>query len=252
MVARAEHRQDHVEIVQVRGVFTDEDEEPQFTIRALDYLLRSHALNMIYPAPLPVAVEMDPKTAATWCFSMFGNRALIATPYRFDRPDPDRPLRTHSLLRIAVARGNTSEIERRLAAGDPIDLLAGDGLAPLHWAVASHDPAIMSLLLDRGAPVDVRSAEGATPLMNAVQSGSVDKMCFLLDHGADVNARDRRGFTAPHRAAEMGNLEALRALLDRGAEPNLAAEGQTPRSLAERRGHREIVAILNVRISAAG
>src|SRR5262245_65905967 len=100
---------------------------------------------------------------------MFGNRALIATPHRFDRHDPDRPLRTHSLLHIAVARGNTSAIERYLAAGVPIDLLAGDGLAPTHWALVSTDPAVMSLLLERGASVHVRSAEGATPLRNAGQ-----------------------------------------------------------------------------------
>src|SRR5262249_3751127 len=155
-----------------------------------------------YPAPLPVGMEADPKAAAMWCMSLFGNRALIATPYRFDRHDPDRLLRTHSLLHIAVAQGNTSAIKKYLAAGVPIDLLAGDGLAPLHWALAAGDPAIMSFVVARGLSGDVRSAEGATPLMNAVQSGSVDKLCFLLDHGADVDARDRRGFTALHRAAE--------------------------------------------------
>jgi hypothetical protein len=53
VVARVEQRQDHVEVTQVRGTFEAEDEEPQFTIRALDYLLRSHALNTVYPTPLP-------------------------------------------------------------------------------------------------------------------------------------------------------------------------------------------------------
>src|SRR5215475_2088329 len=149
VVACVEQRQDHVEIVQVRGAFGAENEEPHFTIRVLDYLLRSHALDTVYPTPLPVGMEADPKAAAMWCMSMFGNRALIATPYLFDRQDPDRPLRTHSLLHIAVARGNTSAIERYLAAGVPIDLLAGDGLAPLHWALASDDTAIMNLLLHR-------------------------------------------------------------------------------------------------------
>jgi Ankyrin repeats (3 copies)/Ankyrin repeat len=251
VIACVEQRQDHVEITQVRGTFGADDEEPQFTIRVLDYLLRSHALGTVYPTPLPAGTEADPKAAAMWCMSMFGNRALIATPYRFDRHDPDRPLRTHSLLHIAVAQGNMSAIERHLAAGVPLDLLAGDGCAPLHWALVPDDPAIMSLLLDRGSSVDVRSAEGATPLMNAVEIGSVDKLCFLLDHGAEVDARDRRGFTALHRAAEIGLLEALRVLLDRGAAPNIAAEGHTPRSLAEGRGNEEIVAILNEYISAA-
>jgi hypothetical protein len=74
-VAYVEQRQDHVEITQVRGTFVDEDEEPQFTIRVLDYLLRSHALNTVYPAPLPVGTEADPQAAAMWCMSMFGNLA---------------------------------------------------------------------------------------------------------------------------------------------------------------------------------
>ena len=76
-------------------------------------------------------------------------------------------------------------------------------------------------------------------------------MGFLLDHGADVNARDRRGFTALHRAAEMGHLDVTQLLLDRGATPNPDAKGDTPRSLAEGRNRKEIVAILNNYIGAA-
>ena len=141
----------------------------------LDYLLRSHALGVGYPAPLPDGLEEDPKAAAMWCMSMFGNRALFATPHEFGPPDADPPLRTQSVLHIAVARGQASEVERHLAAGVPVDLLAGDGLAPLHWALSSDDPAIMALLLDRGSPVDVRSTQGATPLMTAAQSASVTR-----------------------------------------------------------------------------
>ena len=115
-VARVEQRQDHVEITQVRGTFEADEEEPEFTIRILDYLVRSHALDTAYPAPLPAGMESDPQAAAMWCMSMFGNRALIATPHSFVRLDPDRPLRTHSLLHIAVARGNTSAIDEFLAA----------------------------------------------------------------------------------------------------------------------------------------
>lgn len=251
VVARVEPRSEYVEITQVRGTFAGEDEEPEFTIRVLDYLLRSHALETVYPAPLPAGVESIPESAAMWCMCMFGNRAWFATPYRFDRVDPDRPLRTDSVLHIAVALGDASAIEEHLAVGVPIDVLAGDGLAPLHWALASDDPAIMTLLLERGSPVDVRSAEGATPLMQAVQSASTEKVRFLLDHGADVNARDHRGFSALHRAAEMGDLDVLQGLLDRGAMPNPDAQGHTPRSLAEGRENGDIVAVLNRYIDAA-
>jgi hypothetical protein len=251
VVARVEQRPGHIEITQVRGTFGAEDEEPEFTIRVLDFLLRSHALDTVWPAPLPTGMESDPQGAAMWCMSMFGNRASIATPHTFGRLDPDRPLRSHSLLHIAVARGHASAIDQHLAAGVPIDLLAGDGLAPLHWALASDDSAIMTLLLDRGSPIDVRSDEGATPLMNAAQSASMEKASILLDHGADVNARDRRGFTALHRAAEMGHRDVLQLLLDRGAAPNPDAEGHTPRSLAEGRNRKDIVAVLNKYIGAA-
>jgi len=249
VLARVEEREDHVEITQLRGSFGPEGEDEDFTGRVLDYLLRSHALDTVYPAPLPTGMEADPQAAAMWCLAMFGNRALYATPHRFVRPAPDRPLRTDSLLHLEVARGNASAVDEQLAAGVPIDLLASDGLAPLHWALESRDSAILSLLLDRGSPVDVRSAEGATPLMNAVQSGSLEKTVFLLDHGADVNARDRRGFTALHRASGLGHLALVQLLLDRGATPNPDAEGHTPRSLAEGRHRKDIVAVLATRIA---
>ena len=245
VVARCEQHDGHVEITQVRGTFGAADEAPGLTVRMLDYLLRSHALDTVYPAPLPAGMENDPKVAAMWCMSMFGNRTWFATPYEVAPHDPDRPLRTHSLLHIAVAQGNAQGIEECLVGGVPIDLLAGDGLAPLHWALACDDPAIMTLLLDRGSSVDVRSSQGATPLMNAVQSASIERVAYLLDHGADVNAQDLRGFTALHRAAEMGHLDVLKMLLNRGAAPNPEAEGHTPRSLAEKRGENEIMRLLD-------
>ena len=251
VVARVEKHSDCAQITEVRGTFGDEDEEPGFTTRVLDYLLRSHALDTAYPVPLPAGMDSDPHAAAMWCMSMFGNRALVATPHEFVRIDPDRPLRTHSLLHIAVARGQVQAVDEYLAAGVPIDLLAGDGLAPLHWALSAGDTTIMSLLVKRGSPVDVRSDEGATPLMNAVQSASMENVAFLIDHGADVNARDLRGFTPLHRAAEMGHLDVTRLLLDRGAMPNPESEGHTPRSLAEGQSRAQIVAVLDQYISAA-
>ena len=251
VVAHVEQRDDHVEITQVRGTFGAEDEDRELTTRILDYLLRSHALGTVYPVPLPTGMETDPQAAAIWCMSMFGNRALVATPHRFARLVPDRPLRTHSLLHIAVIRGNASAIDEYLAAGVPIDLLAGDGLAPLHWALATDNPAILTLLLDRGSPVDVRSAQGATPLMKAVESGSIGMVGFLLDHGADVNAGDQRGYTALHRASVLGHLAVAQLLLDRGAAPNPDAEGHTPRSLAEGQKRKDIAALLKKYITAA-
>jgi hypothetical protein len=242
--AHVEPRGRFVEITSIDGTLVADDEEPELTIRMLDYLLRSHALGACYPVPLLPGLGEDPKAAAMWCMSAFGRLAWVATPHSFPRVDPEKPLRTHSMLHIGVARGDASAIEAALVAGVPIDLLAGDGLAPLHWALARVELSTMTLLLERGSPVDVRSAEGATPLMNAVQNSSLEKVSFLLNCGADPNARDRRGFTALHRAAELGHLELVRLLLDSGAASDTQAEGHTPRSLAEMRGRTAVIALL--------
>jgi hypothetical protein len=245
VVADARIAGEFLEVTALSGAFCSDDEPPAFSIRVLDYLLRSHALDMIYPAPLPAGADREPQRAAMWCMSTFGNRVHFATPHELVGPIPERPLRTHSLLHMAVACGKLDEVKRLLNAGMPADLLAGDGLAPLHWAIAQDDIAMPSLLLERGSPVDVRSAEGATPLMNAAQARSLAKVAYLLDRGADADAADGRGFTALHRAAEMGEIEIVRLLLGRGASPHRDAQGHTPRSLAAHRGEKAIVELMD-------
>ena len=234
-----------IEITTLRGTFAANDEQPSFTRRVADYLLRSHSLNMVLPAPLPAGMEADTQRAALWCFSCFGNQAQFATPHELVLPMPDEPLRTDSLLHIAVARGDLIATKSLLDNGMPVDLLAGDGLAPLHWSLARADTAMAALLLERGSPIDVRSAEGATPLMHAVQWRSGVTATFLLDRGADANAADKRGFTALHRAAEMGELQIVQLLLSRGASPHARAQGVTPQSLAEMRGQNAIARLLS-------
>jgi hypothetical protein len=233
------------EVTAVQGVFAAEDEAPAFTERVLDYLLRSHALGQVFPAPLPPGMEQNPGGAALWCMSRFGSLALVATPHPVPGGPPEQPLRTDSLLHIAVARGDTTAAGALLDGGLPVDLLARDGLAPLHWAGAQQGTAVGEFLLARGSPVDVRSAEGATPLMNAVQGRSVPLATWLLERGADPNAADGRGFTSLHRAAEMGLVELVQLLLGRGARPDVEAQGHTPRSLAQGRGETAILELLD-------
>jgi Ankyrin repeats (3 copies) len=244
VVASIEVHDDIAVVTAVRGTFLSEDETPEFTLRILDYLIRSHALDMVYPVPLPFDLADDPESAAIWCMSAFGNRAYYATPEPFDRSDPDDPLRTHSLLHISVARGDIAMIESILATGVPVDLLDKDGAAPMHWALSCEDFAPMELLLKCGSSVDVRTDDGDTPLMLATQDGHNNQVLFLLETGADVNAVDLRGFTALHRAAEKGFNDLVGLLLERGAIPRPQAGEHTPRSLAEANGHEAIVELL--------
>jgi Ankyrin repeats (3 copies) len=244
VVAQTQVHGDSIEVTTLRGAFVSDNEEPPFTIRVLDFLLRTHALNTEFPAPLPKIITENPAKAAAWCFSAFGERAHFATPHDFPVVPCGRPLRTISLLHMAVARGQAERVRTLLDDGWPVDLIAADGLAPLHWALVRDDTAIATLLLERGSSIDIRSAEGATPLMNAAQSRNLEKVAFLLDHGADPNAADKRGFTALHRAAEMGDTRIVQCLLEHGASPHPIAGEHTPLSLAKGRGEKDIVKLL--------
>ena len=80
--------------------------------------------------------------------------------------------------------------------------------------------------------------------MNAVQARKPSYVDLLLAKGADPNAQDQRGFNALHRAAEMGETAIVRALIGAGANPSAEAQGHTAITFAQRRGHDEIVRIL--------
>lgn len=237
---------DELKITRIRGVFDVDTESPDFTVRTLDYLLRSHALNMTYPAPLHDDPEIDPKLSAFWCMSKFGNQVSFATPHKFESPLPETPLRTYSVLHLSVVHGDTTEVSRLLASGMSPDILAADGMAPLHWAIVRDGTEMLRLLLDGGAFVDVRADDGCTPLVHAAQSRKLDSVAFLLERGADPNAADNRGFTALHRAAEMGELEIARLLLAKGAYPKVEAQGHTPLSLATIRSEAAMVDLLKM------
>ncbi|MFI5105628.1 MAG: hypothetical protein ACHP79_11960, partial [Terriglobales bacterium] len=91
-VAVVAARDGYVEITEIQGAFVDTEEEPAFTVRVLDFLLRSHALGVLYPAPLPPGKEESPQDAALWCFHMFGNRVWCATHQPVEWEMPEKPL----------------------------------------------------------------------------------------------------------------------------------------------------------------
>ncbi len=233
-----------VEIEEAEGTFTGPDESPELTAAIIDFIVRSHVLEVVHPAPLDTAPGENLDDAGLWCFSMFGNLAWYATFEPLILEPPERPLRSHSLLHIAVARNDYAGAVEQLDRGVPSALLAGDGLSALHWAVGLPGTDMLQWLVERGLAVDTRSAQGATALMNAVQADYLDSATWLLDHGSDPDAADARGFTSLHRAAEMGHIELVRLLLARNASPDPVAQGQTPVALARARGHADVVAAL--------
>jgi hypothetical protein len=244
VVAKTVQKNNELIVENIYGEFVG-NETPAFTKAVLNFLLISHSIGEIIPAPLPKELEVDTKNAGFWAFSIYGNMAQVGT---FDEnfiPKAKSNLRSHSLLHIAVARGDIAEIEKLVQQGININSLAGDGLATLHWAIASVNIEPMQKLLSLGADPNVTSFEGATPIMNAVQSNKIDKLNLLLNAGALVNFRDKRGFTALHRAAEMGHIEIVKMLLANGADKSIEAEKQTALSLAQARDNKEIIDLLS-------
>lgn len=244
VIAKATQQLNELIITQVQGTFTP-DETPAFTEAVLMFLLVSYGLGEVTPAPLPDLFLHDLDKAALWAFSTYGNKAQVGIFNNGYIASSKTPLRSHSLLHIAVARGDADGIDLQLKWGAGINALAGDGLATLHWSIACHNTEMTEKLLSLGADPDVMSDQGATPLMNAVQSNKPNHVLVLLKAGASVNSADYRGFTALHRAAEMGHAGMVELLLKNGADKSPGAEGHTALSLAEGKGHQHIVELLS-------
>jgi hypothetical protein len=78
VVADTKEHGAYLEVRSIQGTFLAERELPDFSRRVLDFLIRTHALGLQYPAPLLPGIESDPRQAALWCFSSFGNMAHFA------------------------------------------------------------------------------------------------------------------------------------------------------------------------------
>ena len=117
------------------------------------------------------------------------------------------------------------------------------GATPL---MAARSADVAWLLVAKGADVNARSKRGETALAAAAGRGDEESVELLLTNGADVNAADYRGYTPLMHAAQYDcdSLDVVRMLLARGANANVTAEGQTPASIAARRGETALTHLL--------
>ncbi|KAJ7204392.1 hypothetical protein GGX14DRAFT_646912 [Mycena pura] len=81
-----------------------------------------------------------------------------------------------------------------------------------------------------------------TAIVQAASDGDIDRVARLLSLGMDVNARDRWGWSALSMCGYGGHKAIARLLLDHGADmDNIDVDGDTPKGLAEQRGHTDVV-----------
>ncbi len=129
----------------------------------------------------------------------------------------------------AITAGHTEIIEILLQSGaNPNGIshedVVSDRLIPLHCAVRSEKPAIVSMLLTAGADVDGRDRAGNTALIIAASIGNDDMVLALLAGGASIESVDNREWTALIAARQHNYQRIEQILLEHGAVDPMKAD----------------------------
>jgi ankyrin repeat protein len=209
--------------------------------------------------------------------------ALIAPAAAQIPPSPTEVL-SYTGLHAAAATGNNAEI-RRLAPNGGIEARDGHGRTPLHVAVfmqrqeAAHllirlgadpnaleaqkydivtiasvanDVPMLKIALDGGGKAtNITSPYVGTALIAAAHLGHDEVVRTLIEAKAPLDHVNNLGWTALIESIVLGDggprhIACLEALVKAGANVNIADRGgQTPLTLATRRGYTEMAKILS-------
>jgi hypothetical protein len=113
---------------------------------------------------------------------------------------------------------------------------------------------ILKLLLNHGTDVD-----GCGVGIAAAEEGNLEALQVLIEHGINPEERDRSWAafddepydseaTALYHACRQGKLECVKLLLDRGADAQARnGEGTSCVAVAKKRGHQDVVELLEAR-----
>jgi uncharacterized protein len=193
-------------------------------------------------------------------------------------------LRAYGGLHAAAARGDITDIEARIAAGENKEAVDARRRTPLHVAVyqEQHDaaralmrlgadpnkldidrydiitiaavandlPMLKVALEGGGDPKAVTSIYDGTALIAAAHLGHAEVVRTLIAAHAPLDHVNNLQWTALIESIVLGDggnnhTETLRALVEAGANVNIPdGSGATPLKLARSRGYRDMVAIL--------
>ncbi len=226
-----------------------------------------NAKNRLDGTPLHWAVRSDEKTrlllkrgAEINSKTQNGSTPLYLASRRRD---------SHSVLRLLLDKGADPNIATmngrtplmaaardgdlpamKLLLGNKADAtaLSGSGAGTLMDAARSRNLEAVHLLLEKGADVKARTKRNQTALAMAAQQGAEDIVNVLLKQGAEPDGQDYRGYSPLMWAAYSEAMPAgiVRTLLDSDADTTVSGEGETPSTLAGKRGDNEVARLLGV------
>ncbi len=193
-------------------------------------------------------------------------------------------LAAYSGLHAAAAKGDTAEIERLLKSGAPVDARDSYRRTPLQVAIyrsqgpaaralikggadanaleaqqydivtiasVANDVPMLKLALENGGSAkNITSPYVGTALIAAAHLGHDEVVRMLIAAKAPLDHVNNLGWTALIESIVLGDggkrhTASLEALIKAGANVNLAdRSGQTPLTLAKRRGYGEMVKVL--------
>lgn len=158
-------------------------------------------------------------------------------------------------LCIAAFEGCVSMVKLLLKVKANVHHQNSEGFTPLHIAVHNGHTEIVKLLLDRQASVYQVDIHGCTALTIASCKSNSAIVQLLIDAGADVNHTAKKVWPPLCIAAYNGDSNIVQLLLANGAHIHCAIKvklvkdplikkGDTPLRIAQKKGHGEVVKIL--------
>lgn len=114
-----------------------------------------------------------------------------------------RHLRAESLLYLAIARSDLSNVQLFIDLCADTKRPDSDGYMPLHLAIERHPSIpldkyfeVVEILIEKGADVNAKCrVNGDTPLHYALRLGGISLFRLLLEEAGDPNAKNDAGLT---------------------------------------------------------
>lgn len=218
---------------------------------------------------------------AVWLLLVF---LALAIPVSAQIAPSATELQAYRGLHAAAARGEIAEIEKLVKAGAAIDARDSHARTPLHVAAfmgkpeaartlmrlgananaleqqqydivtiaaVADDVPMLKVALDGGCKAtNITSPYHGTALIAAAHLGHDEVVRTLIAAKAPLDHVNNLGWTAVIESIVLGDggkrhIATLKALADAGANVNLAdRSGDTPLTLAKKRGYTDMVAIL--------